>query len=61
MLDKKIDQQLKDGKLEADAAIFQTLHDFSRWKRDGRLLAYTPASFDAIDPSFKNPDGAYLA
>ncbi len=59
VLDKKIDQQLKDGKLEVDAAIFQTLHDFARWKRDGRLLAYTPAGFDAIDPSFKDPDGAF--
>jgi ABC-type Fe3+ transport system substrate-binding protein len=59
VLDKKIDQQIKDGKLEADAAIFQTLQDFARWKRDGRLLAYTPAGFDAIDPSFKDPDGAF--
>src|SRR4029450_12649903 len=57
--DKKIDQQLKDGKLEVDAAIFQTLHDFVRWKAEGQLLQYKPEGFDAIDASFKDPDGAF--
>ena len=59
VLDQKIDQQLKDGKLEVDAAIFQTLQDFVRWKAEGRLLAFKPAGFDAIDPSFKDADGAF--
>jgi ABC-type Fe3+ transport system substrate-binding protein len=59
VLDKKIDQQLKDGKLEVDAAIFQTLHDFVRWKAQGQLLHYKPEGFDAIDASFKDPDGAF--
>ena len=31
VLDKKIDQQIKDNKLEVDTAIFQTLQDFVRW------------------------------
>jgi ABC-type Fe3+ transport system substrate-binding protein len=59
VLDKKIDQQLKDNKLEADAAIFQTLQDFVRWKAAGRLLPFKPAGFDAIDASFKDKDGAF--
>src|SRR3989441_12677228 len=59
VLDKKIDQQLKDDKLEVDAAIFQTLQDFVRWKVQGHLLNYRPQGFDAIDPSFKDPDGAF--
>ena len=42
MLDKKIEQQLKDDKLEVDAAIFQTLQDFVRWKAEGQLLNYKP-------------------
>src|SRR4030081_3840824 len=50
-LDKKSDLQLKDNKLEADAAIFQTLQDFVRWKAEGRLLAFKPAGFEAIDRS----------
>src|SRR6266480_2072741 len=61
VLDKKIDQQLKDGKLEVDAAIFQTLHDFVRWKAEGQLLQYKPEGFDAIDASFKDPDGGFYA
>jgi ABC-type Fe3+ transport system substrate-binding protein len=59
VLDKKIDSQLADGKLEVDTAIFQTLQDFVRWKGGGRLLAFKPAGFDAIDPSFKDADGAF--
>ena len=59
VLDKKIDQQLKDGKLEVDAAIFQTLQDFVRWKAEGQLLQYKPEGFDAIDASFKDPDGGF--
>jgi ABC-type Fe3+ transport system substrate-binding protein len=59
VLDKKIDQQLADGKLAVDTAIFQTLQDFVRWKADGRLLAFKPPGFDAIDASFKSEDGAF--
>lgn len=59
VLDKEIDQQLASKRLEADAAILQTLQDFVRWKSEGRLLTYKPTGFDAIDPSFKDADGAY--
>ena len=59
VLDKKIDQQIKESKLEVDTAIFQTLQDFVRWKAEGRLLPYKPPGFDAIDPSFKDADGAF--
>ena len=59
VLDKKIDQQIKDGKLEVDTAIFQTLQDFVRWKAEGQLLPYKPPGFDAIDQSFKDAEGAF--
>src|SRR5262245_13001712 len=59
VLDKKVDQQLAAGKLEVDAAIFQTLQDFARWKSEGRLLVYRPPGFDVIDPSFKDADGHF--
>jgi ABC-type Fe3+ transport system substrate-binding protein len=59
VLDKKIDQQLKDNKLEVDSAIFQTLQDFVRWKAEGRLMSYKPEGFDTIDASFKDAGGAY--
>ena len=59
VLDKKIDQQIKDGKLEVDTAIFQTLQDFVRWKAEGQLLPYKPPGFDAIDHSFKDAEGAF--
>jgi len=59
VLDKKVDQQLKDDKLEVDAAIFQTLQDCVRWNAQGHLLSYKPQGFDAIDASFKDPGGAF--
>jgi ABC-type Fe3+ transport system substrate-binding protein len=61
VLDKKIDAQLAAGKLEVDAALFQTLQDFVLWKEQGALLAFKPEGFDKIDASFKDPDGAYVA
>jgi ABC-type glycerol-3-phosphate transport system substrate-binding protein len=61
VLDKKIDAQLAAGKLDVDAAMFQTLQDFVRWKEEGALLEFKPQGFDKIDASFKDPDGAYTA
>jgi ABC-type Fe3+ transport system substrate-binding protein len=61
VLDKKIDAQLAAGKLEVDIAMFQTLQDFARWKQRGALLEFKPQGFEKIDPSFKDPNGAYVA
>jgi ABC-type Fe3+ transport system substrate-binding protein len=61
VLDKRIDQQIKDNKVEVDAAILQTIQDFVRWKADGQLMIYKPAGFSAIDASFKDADGAFWA
>ncbi len=60
VLNQKIEQQLKDGKLEADMVLFQTAQDFVRWKGEGKMLAFKPQSFDAIHPSFRDPDGAFI-
>jgi ABC-type Fe3+ transport system substrate-binding protein len=31
-----------------------------RWKGEGKMLAFKPQNFDAIHPSFRDPDGAYI-
>jgi ABC-type Fe3+ transport system substrate-binding protein len=59
--DARIDLQLERGRLEADIAILQTLHDFDRWKDGGHLLAYKPLDWDAILPQYKDPDGAFIS
>jgi ABC-type Fe3+ transport system substrate-binding protein len=61
VLDKQIDRQIAERKLEVDAAILQTIADFARWKTDGRLLMFKPPGFDAMDASFKDVDGAFWA
>ena len=60
VLNQKIEQQFKDGKLEADMVLLQTAQDFVRWKGEGRMLAFKPQNFDAIHPSFRDPDGAFI-
>ncbi len=58
-LNRRINQQIADKKMESDLAIFQTIQDFVRWKREGALLAFRPQGFDAIDPAFKDEDGTF--
>ena len=59
VLDQKIEQQLKDKKLEVDIAAFQTVQDFVAWKKRGVLLRFKPDGFDKIAPAFRDKDGAY--
>ena len=61
ILDKQIDSQLADGKLNVDLVIIQTLQDFARWKQQGVLLEFKPQGFDKIDPASKDAEGAYVA
>jgi ABC-type Fe3+ transport system substrate-binding protein len=60
VLNQRIEQQLKESKLAADMVLFQTAQDFVRWKGQGKMLAFNPEGFDAIDASFKDPDGAFI-
>lgn len=59
--DARIDNQLARGKLECDVAHLQTLHDFDRWKTEGRLRLYKPLGWDQVYGDFRDPDGAYVA
>ncbi|KAJ3500586.1 hypothetical protein NLJ89_g9728 [Agrocybe chaxingu] len=42
-----------------DVAVLQALHDFPRWKAEGRLLNYKAAPWNDIYPQFVDRDGAY--
>ena len=58
-LNRSINRQIADKKMESDLAIFQTIQDFVRWKREGALLSFRPQGSDTIDPAFKDEDGAF--
>jgi ABC-type Fe3+ transport system substrate-binding protein len=60
VLNQKIEQQFKEGKLAADMVLFQTAQDFVRWKGQGKMLAFKPEGFEAVDASFRDPDGAFI-
>jgi len=59
VLDQKIDQQIRDKRLEVDIAIFQTVQDFVAWKKADVLLPFKPHGFEAIHESYRDPDGAF--
>src|SRR5262249_16214487 len=60
VLNQKIERQFSDQRLEADMALFQTAQDFVRWKGQGKMLAFKPEGFDAVDKSFKDPDAPFI-
>jgi ABC-type Fe3+ transport system substrate-binding protein len=61
VLNQRIEQQIKAGKLEVDLGLFQTVQDFVNWDARGLLLHYKPDGFDKIYPAFRDNDGAYMS
>jgi ABC-type Fe3+ transport system substrate-binding protein len=59
--DVRVDNQLATNTLVPDVVQLQTLQDFTRWKREGRLLHYKPAGFGKLYNKFRDPDGAWIA
>ncbi|MFC9691861.1 ABC transporter substrate-binding protein [Kribbella sp. NPDC056951] len=59
--DVRIDNQFATGTLVPDVAQLQTVQNFDRWNREGRLLRYKPAGFGRVHNSFKDRDGAWTA
>ena len=60
VLNQRIEQQFKEGRLEADMVLLQTAQDFVRWKQQGKMLAFKPDGADAVDASLRDPDGAFI-
>jgi ABC-type Fe3+ transport system substrate-binding protein len=60
-LNQRIERQLASGTMETDLAILQTIQDFGKWKKAGALLLFKPEGSDAIDPAYKDEDGAFTA
>jgi len=59
-LDKKIEAQFANQKVETDLAILQTIQDFAKWKKTGEMLSFKPAGWDSIDEAYKDEDGAFV-
>jgi ABC-type Fe3+ transport system substrate-binding protein len=59
--DVRVDNQLATDTLVPDIVQLQTLHDFTRWKREGRLLPYKPAGFSKLHQKFRDANGAWVA
>ncbi|THY50514.1 periplasmic binding protein-like II [Aureobasidium pullulans] len=55
--DSRVNRQYqRNGDDGADIAVLQTLHDFGRWKREGRLYPYKPAAWDNVYSAIKDPE-----
>lgn len=59
--DVRLDNQFQTGGAVPDVVQLQTLQDFTRWKKEGRLLPFKPEGFDRIHDLFKDPDGAWVS
>jgi ABC-type Fe3+ transport system substrate-binding protein len=57
--DSRADRAIAKGEHYADIIFLQALHDYPRWKQEGRLLLYKPPNHRNIYPSHKDHDGAY--
>ncbi|ETN41874.1 uncharacterized protein HMPREF1541_03813 [Cyphellophora europaea CBS 101466] len=57
--DCRADRAIAKGEHYADVIFLQALHDYPRWKQEGRLLLYKPPNHTNIYPSHKDHDGAY--
>lgn len=40
--------------------MLQTVHDFPRWKSEGKLLEYKPPNFEDVHQAIIDKDGAYV-
>ncbi|CAD6444776.1 c1fef3eb-e1b6-4183-ae95-45c47b09c6f1 [Sclerotinia trifoliorum] len=58
--DSRIDRAHWNNTDTVDIALLQTLHDFQRWKEEGRLLFYKPPTFADLYSGEKDLDGAFL-
>jgi ABC-type Fe3+ transport system substrate-binding protein len=59
--DSKTDRAyIQTGKDAVDAIFLQTVHDYPRWKDEGRLMPYKVKDWDQIDGSLKDSEGYYL-
>jgi ABC-type Fe3+ transport system substrate-binding protein len=55
----KIDKEIADKKVAVDFVTFQAVQEFMRWKREGVLLPFRMDGYEALDPRFRDPDGAF--
>ncbi len=59
--DVRVDNQLATGGAVPDVVQLQTLQDFTRWKKEGRLQSFKPEGFGHMHKAFRDQDGAWLA
>jgi ABC-type Fe3+ transport system substrate-binding protein len=55
----KIDKEIADRAVVVDFVTFQAVQEFIRWKREGALLAFRMEGYEALDPRFRDADGAF--
>ncbi len=54
-----IDKQIAAKRVDVDFVTFQAVQEFIRWKREGVLLPFRFDGYEALDPRFRDADGAY--
>ena len=61
VLNARIEEQFKAGRVETDLVVFQTVQDLVNWNKRGLLLRFKPDGFYKIGAGSKDKDGAWIA
>jgi ABC-type Fe3+ transport system substrate-binding protein len=61
VFNRKIEDQIKNKKIETDLLVLQTVQDFVNWNKRGLLLHFKPDGFDQVGRYSKDKDGAWIA
>ena len=61
VFNRKVEDQIKNKKIETDLLVLQTVQDFVNWNKRGLLLHFKPDGFDQVGRYSKDKDGAWIA
>jgi len=61
VFNRRIEEQIKNQKIETDLVVLQTIQDLVAWKKRGLLMQFKPEGFEKISASAKDKDGSWIA
>jgi len=61
VFNRRIEEQIKNQKIETDLIVLQTIQDLVAWKKRSLLMPFKPEGFEKISASAKDKDGSWIA
>jgi len=61
VFNRRIEEQIKNQKIETDLIVLRTIQDLVAWKKRSLLMPFKPEGFEKISASAKDKDGSWIA